>query len=86
MKMKSHSHRFEYLKRNHLLVIALQELGFFKKFCSTFTCNTYCKLSESILRNQMRKDCVITHIPLRMNLYILHLTTQYINSFGEKYV
>ena len=34
----------------------------------------------------MRKDCVITHILLQMNLYIVHLTTQYIDSFGEKCV
>ena len=34
----------------------------------------------------MRKDCVITHILLQMNLYIVHLTTQYIDSFGKECV
>ena len=44
------------------------------------------KEKGSILQNQMRKDCAITHIPLRMNRGILHFAANYIDSFGEECV
>ena len=34
----------------------------------------------------LRKDCAITHIPLRMNRGILHFAANYIDSFGEECV